>query len=78
MCADKNAEEQLIAEETGNENLMRLHRACTQLTERQQAVIRLRFHEGLSYKQIAARLRMNYQSVNNLVFRTLINIRKEF
>ncbi len=75
---DENAEEKMIAENISEENLSRLRRACTHLTGRQQTVIRLRFYEGLSYKQIAARLRMNYQSVNNLVFRTLINIRKEF
>ena len=74
----QNAEEKLIAEDIEKEDSVRLKRACSQLTERQQTVLQLRYHEGLSYKQIAARMCMNYQSVNNLVFRTLVSLRKEF
>ncbi|MBA4166151.1 MAG: sigma-70 family RNA polymerase sigma factor, partial [Chitinophagaceae bacterium] len=58
----QNAEEKWIAADMENENISRLKNACMQLTERQQTVIRLRYYDGLSYKQIAARLRMNYQS----------------
>jgi RNA polymerase sigma factor (sigma-70 family) len=78
FCEEYNAEERMISREIEIENALRLSRACQQLTERQQTVIQLRFYEGLSYKQIAARLRINYQSVNNLVFRTLISLKKEF
>jgi len=74
---DNNIEEKLIAADTERETSGRLRRACLQLTERQQTVIKLRFYEGLSYVQIAEKLRMNYQSVNNLVFRTLSTLRKE-
>jgi RNA polymerase sigma factor (sigma-70 family) len=73
-----NAEEQLVADDTARENASRLKNACRRLTARQQTVIQLRYYEGLSYKQIATRLRMNYQSVNNLVFRTLTSLKKEF
>ena len=74
---ERNAEEKWISDDTDRENLVRLSRACQQLTARQQTIIRMRFYEGLSYKQIAMQLGMNYQSVNNLVFRALINLRRE-
>lgn len=73
----QNAEEKWISDDTERENLLKLSRACQQLTARQQTIIKMRFYEGLSYKQIATRLSMNYQSVSNLVFRALINLRKE-
>jgi DNA-directed RNA polymerase specialized sigma24 family protein len=37
--------------------------------------LELRFYHGLSYYQIAEKLGMNYQSVNNLAFRTFRRLR---
>ena len=45
------------------------------LTTRQKLILRLHYYEGLSYEQIADRLSMNYQSVNNLAFRTIRHLR---
>ncbi len=46
------------------------------LTSRQILILKLRFYEGLSYEQIADKLSMNYQSVNNLAFRTIMRLRQ--
>jgi RNA polymerase sigma-70 factor (ECF subfamily) len=46
-----------------------------QLTTRQKLILRLHYYEGLSYEQIAEKLSMNYQSVNNLAFRTIRHLR---
>jgi len=45
------------------------------LSSRQVLILKLHFYEGLSYEQIAERLSMNYQSVNNLAFRTIMRLR---
>jgi RNA polymerase sigma-70 factor (ECF subfamily) len=54
-----------------------LNNALSNLTSRQKQVVRLRFFEGLTYEQIAAKLSMNYQSVNNLAFRAMLNLRNQ-
>ncbi len=77
VCPDLNAEEKMISSDLSLETGSRLRHAVTHLTEKQQSVIQLRFYDGLSYKQIAVKLRMNYQSVNNLVFRTLLHLRRQ-
>ncbi|HRN58503.1 MAG TPA: sigma-70 family RNA polymerase sigma factor [Agriterribacter sp.] len=72
-----NVEEMIISSERITEQKSRLNIALTQLTSRQKQVVRLRFFEGLSYEQIAVKLSMNYQSVNNLAFRAMTSLRKQ-
>ncbi len=74
---EKNIEESIITSEWITERKSRLNIALAQLTSRQKQVVRLRFFEGLTYEQIAIKLSMNYQSVNNLAFRAMINLRKQ-
>src|SRR5690606_11489256 len=69
---EKNIEETIISSEWITERKSRLNIALAQLTSRQKQVVRLRFFEGLTYEQIAIKLSMNYQSVNNLAFRAMI------
>ncbi|MBX3238826.1 MAG: sigma-70 family RNA polymerase sigma factor [Chitinophagaceae bacterium] len=74
---DENIEELIISSDLAKEQKSKLNRAIGQLTTRQKQVVRLRFFEGLSYEQIAVKLSMNYQSVNNLAFRAMLSLRKQ-
>lgn len=74
---EETVEEVIISADTATEQKNKLNRAFGQLTSRQKQVVRLRFFEGLTYEQIAAKLSMNYQSVNNLAFRAMINLRRQ-
>lgn len=68
-------EEELIAQHAENQLTANLDKAISRLTTRQKLILHLHYYEGLSYEQIAQRLRMNYQSVNNLAFRTIRHLR---
>lgn len=74
---EQNIEDIIISSDMASEQKSKLNKALGQLTSRQKQVVRLRFFEGLTYEQIAARLCMNYQSVNNLAFRAMINLRRQ-
>lgn len=74
---DDNIEQVIISADLATEQKNRLQKALSQLTARQKQVVRLRFFEGLTYEQIAIKLSMNYQSVNNLAFRAMLNLRKQ-
>lgn len=74
---ERNVEEIIISTEHTNEQKSRLNIALSQLTSRQKQVVKLRFFEGMSYEQIAIKLSMNYQSVNNLAFRAMLSLRKQ-
>ncbi|MCC6287324.1 MAG: sigma-70 family RNA polymerase sigma factor [Chitinophagaceae bacterium] len=74
---DDNIEQIIISADFATEQKGRLQKALSQLTSRQKQVVRLRFFEGLTYEQIAVKLSMNYQSVNNLAFRAMLNLRKQ-
>lgn len=73
----ESIESLLISADADREKLSRLQRAVATLTRRQQQILQMRFYEGLNYEQIAEKLNMNYQSVNNLVFRTINRLRSE-
>ncbi|HEX5026455.1 MAG TPA: sigma-70 family RNA polymerase sigma factor [Agriterribacter sp.] len=77
LSEDMNIEELIISSDRITEQKSRLNMALSHLTTRQKQVVRLRFFEGLTYEQIAIKLSMNYQSVNNLAFRAMINLRKQ-
>lgn len=74
---EDNIEQVIISADFAIEQKSRLQKALSQLTSRQKQVVRLRFFEGLTYEQIAVKLSMNYQSVNNLAFRAMLNLRKQ-
>jgi RNA polymerase sigma-70 factor (ECF subfamily) len=74
FCAE-SIEEQIICSDEQNERHSRLHNAVSSLTARQKLILDLRFNQGLTYEQIADKLGMNYQSVNNLAFRTFRRLR---
>jgi RNA polymerase sigma-70 factor (ECF subfamily) len=70
-----NREEAIIASDIEKDKQYRLRSAVSGLSKKQQMILKLRFHENMSYDEIADRLGMKYQSVNNLVFRTFRRLR---
>jgi RNA polymerase sigma-70 factor (ECF subfamily) len=75
LSSDENKEEAIIMADIEQEKRSKLRLAVSSLSERQKLILELRFNQGLSYEQIADRLGMNYQSVNNLAFRTFRRLR---
>jgi len=75
VCTAENSEESMISVDEEKETGFRLTRALSCLSQRQREVVTLHFYQGLSYEQIADKLCMNYQSVNNLVYRTMLRLR---
>jgi len=73
--SEESMEELIISSDIDKEKKKKLHIALSNLTSRQKQVLEMRFYEGLTYEQIADKLRMNYQSVNNLAFRTIHRLR---
>jgi RNA polymerase sigma factor (sigma-70 family) len=75
LSQESNREDSLINADADHEIALRLNQAMAQLTSRQKLILRLHYYDGLSYEQIAEKLSMNYQSVNNLAFRTIRHLR---
>jgi len=75
--SEQSIEDIIISADIDKEKKSRLHRALSNLTSRQKLVLEMRFYQGLSYDQIADKLSMNYQSVNNLAFRTILRLRNQ-
>lgn len=75
ICPDLNVEERLISGDRDRENQHRLNIAISKLSKRQKLLLELSFYQSLTYEQIAAKLQLNYQSVNNLAFRTFRRLR---
>ena len=75
ISADLNAEERIISSDTDMENRQRLNIAISKLSKRQKQILELSFYQSLTYEQIADKLHLNYQSVNNLAFRTFKRLR---
>jgi RNA polymerase sigma factor (sigma-70 family) len=49
----------------------------TEISVRQQEIVRLRFYENLSHQQIAEILQMSQQSAKNLLHRAIESLRKK-
>ena len=77
IFSEPSIEDAIISSDIDKEKKTRLHRALSNLTGRQKLVLEMRFYQGLSYDQIADKLSMNYQSVNNLAFRTILRLRNQ-
>ena len=73
-----SVEDTWIADETERDRLQQLNILMNQLPPRQKEIIYLRYYQGLDKDQIAAVLNINYQSVSNLLHRTLTNLRNQF
>ena len=75
---DFTIEDKLIADETTAVKVSQLNQLINDLPARQKEALYLRYHQGLSVEQIAELLNVNYQSANNLIHRSLLNIRKNW
>lgn len=75
VSPEQTIENIIISKDTDNEKRKSLKLALTKLSTRQKQVLQLHFDEGLSYEQIAEKLSINYQSVNNLAFRSILRLR---
>lgn len=70
-----SVEEHTIETENHNERTEVLRECIDQLSVRQKEIIYLKYVDGLSYKEIAEVMNMNYQSVRNLMTRTIAKMR---
>jgi len=70
-------EDFLISTEQNSEHSRLLSISMDGLTDRQREVILLRFFHELEFHEISQVLKMNIQSVRNLLFRALDKIRKD-
>ena len=75
---DFSIEHQLIADETTSSKVSNLNKLVNDLPARQKEALYLRYHEGLGVEEIAETLEVNYQSASNLLYRAVLNIRKEW
>ncbi len=73
-----SVEDAWIADETERERLEKLNSLVNQLPPRQKEIVYLRYYQGLEKDQIAQILDINYQSVSNLLHRTLTTLRNQF
>ena len=68
-------EDFMVQEENDSSNRRLLGQSLQKLTDRQREVISLRFNHEMEFEDIAQIMRMNLQSVRNLLFRALQKIR---
>lgn len=69
------AEQKMIEEERLYEQKRKIDRLMEVITPRQKEVLYYRYVEELSYEEICKLMKMNYQSVRNLLYRTMCSIR---
>ena len=71
-------EDDLIESEQLSEQLLKLKRAIQQLPKRQQEIIQLRYYHDFSLVEIAKMMKINNQSVRNLLHRSITELRQFF
>jgi RNA polymerase sigma factor (sigma-70 family) len=71
-------EHELIADEVTAVKVSKLNVLLNLLPTRQKEALYLKYHHGLDIDEIADALEVNYQSVSNLLYRAVLNLRKEW
>ena len=66
-----NTIEWIIGEEAREQDIRKVHQVIASLPPKQREVIHLRFYENVSLPEIAKIMQINYQSVQNLLQRSL-------
>ena len=69
---------ELIDEEHEVYQLRKLEQVMNQLPARQKELIYLRFHQNLSFEQIAEIMQLGRQSVYNLLQKSLLSLRRHW
>lgn len=75
---DFSIEQQLINDEITTEKVAQLNILINNLPSRQKEALYLRYHQQLTVEQIAAIMNVNHQSVSNILFRGITNLRKDW
>ena len=73
-----SADLRLIDEEHEVYQLRKLEQVMNQLPARQKELIYLRFHQNLSFEQIAEIMQLGRQSVYNLLQKSLLSLRRHW
>ena len=68
----------LIQAEDETKNTNELNQAISRLSNRQREAIFLRFHQNLSYEEVASIMGVEQQSAYNLIFRAIEALRKNY
>ena len=68
---------EMIDTETSIERKRILKEKLNQLPDRQREIIHLRYFHNLKNEEIAEILEMNYQSVSNLLYRAIKNLKSK-
>lgn len=71
-------EKEFIESEILSEQRKRIAQMMDSVTPRQREVLYYRYVEELSYDEIGELMKMNYQSVRNLIHRSILKIRATF
>lgn len=72
------SEEDIIERESGQYNHRKIRHLMTRLTPRQQEIIYLRFYENLDNEAIASVMSVSRQSVANLLWKTLRELKEHW
>lgn len=72
-----SVEEEMVEKENQQEYLERLTNAMAGISDREREVIHLKYYEKFTNEEIAEHLNINYQSVRNLLYRAIQNLRKK-
>lgn len=78
FCPEYTIEERLIIEELEQERNEKIKQILESLTPRQKEAIYYRYVEGMKMEEIGKLMNMNYQSVQNLIQRSIKKIRNTF
>lgn len=70
-------EDILVEDETKQFLSEQVAKVLNALPIRQREVVYLKYYEGLSYQEIASIMGINYQSVVNLLYKAMVNLKKE-
>ena len=78
FCVEFAADLRFVEEEHEVYQLRKLEQVMNQLSPRQQELIYLRFHQNLSFEQIAEVMQLGRQSVYNLLQKSLLSLRRHW
>jgi RNA polymerase sigma factor (sigma-70 family) len=78
FCVDYTAEERMIADEQEQEKQEQMNRILESLTPRQKEIIYYRYVQGMEIEEISKLMKMNCQSVRNLIHRSIQKVKNSF
>lgn len=78
FCVDYTVEKEFIETEILSAQKKQIAQMMETVTPRQREVLYYRYVEELSYDEISELMQMNYQSVRNLIHRSILKLRTSF